>query len=190
MTELPGASAFDLLTRIGLQDEVAFKCLWDHYYRAVFSIALRILKDPTAAEDIVQEVFLHIWQKPHRFNPKHGAFFPWLVVVTRNRCIDLMRTRRPSNLMSGPILLSPCRQDVETEQELMATKAHSLIQLLPQEQRLVLQMAFMDDLTHVQISARSSVPLGTVKSKIRNGLLAIRAALQATGRARQKQLET
>ena len=190
MTELPGASAFDLLTRIELQDEVALKCLWDHYSKAVFSIALRILKDPAAAEDMVQEVFLHIWQKPHLFNPKRGAFFPWLVVVTRNRCIDLMRTRRPSTSVSGLILLTPCRQDIETERELMATKAHNLVQLLPQEQRLLLQMAFMDDLTHVQISARTGVPLGTVKSKIRNGLLAIRADLQATGEARQDQQET
>ena len=101
-----------------------------------------------------------------------------------------MRTRRPSNSVSNLILLSPRRQDVETEQELMATKALSLVQLLPQEQRLLLQMAFMDDLTHVQISVRTGVPLGTVKSKIRNGLSAVRADLQATGRARQKQLET
>jgi RNA polymerase sigma-70 factor (ECF subfamily) len=168
-----------LLARIQRGDEQAMAVLYDRYSRVVYSVALRVLRDAASAEDILQEIFMQIWRHPDSFTATRGSFGGWLSVVARNRSIDALRRKRPTEQVEEVYLASPVNLADEAARNLMMERARLAILHLPPEQRKTLEMAFFDGLTHSEISEMTGDPLGTVKTRIRSALGSLRKAFQA-----------
>ncbi len=168
-----------LLALVGQGDEGAMAALFDRYSRVVYSVALRVLRDPAAAEDVLQEVFLQIWRRPEALATNRGAIGAWLAVVSRNRSIDLLRRRKPTDSVDDVVLASSTDLAVESERNFMIERARAVMVALPVEQRKTLEMAFFDGLTHSEIAETTGDPLGTVKTRIRTALLVLRKAMQS-----------
>ncbi len=153
--------------------------LFDRYSKVVYSVALRVLRDPAAAEDVLQDIFMQIWRKPESFVSSRGSLAGWLAVIARNRSIDSLRRRKPQDSVDDVVLASSYNLAEEAERNAMMEKARSVMVGLPAEQRKMIEMAFFDGLTHSEISELTGDPLGTVKTRIRTGLLVLRKAMQA-----------
>jgi RNA polymerase sigma-70 factor (ECF subfamily) len=182
MLNMPPASGDDdsrLLVLVQKGDEQAMASIFDRYSKVVYSVALRVLRDPSAAEDVLQEIFMQIWRNPDTFIATRGSLGGWLAVVSRNRSIDALRRRRPTDSIEEMQFASSYNLANEAEQNSLMEKARGAIQLLPTEQRKTLEMAFFDGLTHAEIAEMTGDPLGTVKTRIRSGLTTLRKAFQA-----------
>jgi len=180
---LPAAQSGDedaaLLSRVQNGNEQAMAVIFDRYSKIVYSVALRVLRDPASAEDILQEIFLQIWRNPASFVSTRGSLGGWLAVVTRNRSIDALRRKRPTDSVEDVVLSSNFNLAEDSERTLLIEKARKVIHLLPSEQRKTLEMAFFDGLTHAEIAEMTGDPLGTVKTRIRSALTALRKAFKA-----------
>jgi RNA polymerase sigma-70 factor (ECF subfamily) len=181
ITNMPAASTLEdasLLALVQRGDEHAMASLFDRYSKVVYSVALRVLRDPASAEDVLQEIFMQIWRSPDSFVATRGSLGGWLAVVSRNRSIDALRRKRPTESVDDMAISSPCNLADEAERTLMIEKTREVIVLLPKEQRKTLEMAFFDGLTHSEIAEMTGDPLGTVKTRIRSALLTLRKAFQ------------
>jgi RNA polymerase sigma-70 factor, ECF subfamily len=168
-----------LLAFVQRGDESAMASLFDRYSKIVYSVALRVLRDPASAEDVLQEVFMQIWRNPNSFVATRGSLGGWLAVVARNRSIDALRRKRPSEPVEDMALASNYNLADEAERNSLMEKARGVIRLLPMEQRKTLEMAFFDGLTHSEIAEMTGDPLGTVKTRIRSALTSLRKAFTA-----------
>ncbi len=173
-----GVEDASLLSLVQRGDENAMASLFDRYSKVVYSVALRVLRDPSAAEDVLQEIFMQIWRNPDSFIATRGSLGGWLAVVSRNRSIDALRRRRPTESVEDVPLASPYNLAEDAERNIMTKRAREVIVLLPAEQRKTLEMAFFDGLTHSEIAEITGDPLGTVKTRIRSALLTLRKAFQ------------
>ncbi|HWZ95394.1 MAG TPA: sigma-70 family RNA polymerase sigma factor [Opitutaceae bacterium] len=173
-----------LLQRMAGGDRTAFSELYDRFSRPLYSAALRILGDARETEDIVHDVFLTIWEKSAAFSPGRGTAFGWAVTLTRNRAIDRLRLRkRRGELLSAavPADLGYDEAAGTTDTLVFKEKARlvrSALAALPIEQKQALELAFFGGLTQEQIAENLNQPLGTVKARIRRGLLKLRDALR------------
>jgi RNA polymerase sigma-70 factor (ECF subfamily) len=168
-----------LIGRVQAKDQTAMGAIFDRYAAMVYSVALRVLKDPGQAEDVMQEIFLQVWNRPDRFTQGHGSLGAWLAVIARNRSIDLLRQRRPTEPCEDVVLESGTNLASEVERNTMMTKVRGVLRNLPQEQQKSLELAFFQGLTHAEIAERTGDPLGTVKTRIRAGLAALRKGVGA-----------
>ena len=178
----PPPSAQDdaaLLALVQRGDEGAMASLFDRYSKIVYSVALRVLRDPASAEDVLQEVFMQIWRNPNSFIATRGSLGGWLAVVARNRSIDALRRKKPSEPVDEMVMASSYNLANEAERNSLMEKARATIVQLPPEQRKTLEMAFFDGLTHSEIAEMTGDPLGTVKTRIRSALASLRKALTA-----------
>jgi RNA polymerase sigma-70 factor (ECF subfamily) len=166
----------ELLAQVQRGDERAMAVLYDRYSKIVYSVSLRVLRDTASAEDVMQEIFMQIWRHPTSFIAARGSLGGWLSVVSRNRSIDALRRKRPSEQVEEMNLPSTTNLADEAERSLLMERARAAVVLLPIEQRKTLEMAFFDGLTHSEIAEMTGDPLGTVKTRIRSGLLALRKA--------------
>jgi RNA polymerase sigma-70 factor (ECF subfamily) len=170
-----------LLHRIAARDNAAVAELYDRHNRLLYGLILRILRNRDEAEDVLQEVFVTIWTRAGTYDMTLGSPLAWLVRVARNRAIDRLRSRQVADraLDSVPLPLSPAG-DPETgaaqrqEQETMARA----LAALPGEQRTLIEHAFYLGWTHAELASRFELPLGTVKTRIRRGMMALRDAMQ------------
>jgi RNA polymerase sigma-70 factor (ECF subfamily) len=169
----------ELLTRVLRGDEGAMAVLFDRYSKIVYSVALRVLRDTASAEDVMQEIFMQIWRNPNSFVSTKGSLGGWLAVVARNRSIDMLRRKRPSEQVEEMNLASSTNLADEAERSILMERARAAVKNLPTEQRKTLEMAFFDGLTHSEIAEMTGDPLGTVKTRIRSALLTLRKAFQA-----------
>ena len=165
-----------LVERIRSGDETAMADMYDRYSGIVYGVALRVLGNTTAAEDVLQEVFLQLWRNPNAFDANRGRLPAWLAVIARNRAIDHLRKRPPEDDIEDLPISTGVNMEGETAQRLAVEKIRSVLAQLPQEQRRVLEMAFFEGMTHTEIAAKCGEPLGTVKTRIRAGLLVLRKA--------------
>jgi len=150
--------------------------LYDRYSGIVYGVALRVLGDTTAAEDVLQEVFFQLWRRPQAFDADRGRLAPWLAVIARNRAIDRVR-KRPAEEDIDELPISTGVDLEETSARRLAVeKVRGVLAGLPQEQRKALEMAFFEGMTHTEIAGKTGEPLGTVKTRIRSALLAVRRA--------------
>jgi len=168
-----------LLAQVRRGDEHAMASLFDRYSKLVYSVALRVLRDPASAEDILQEVFMQIWRSPEGFIAIRGSLGGWLTVVARNRSIDALRRKQPQETIDDLTLASQYDLANEAERNTMIERARGVIGKLPVEQRKTLEMAFFDGLTHTEIAEMTGDPLGTVKTRIRSALMTLRKAFLA-----------
>ena len=178
----------ELVRRLGEGRREALEPLHDRYGPLLTSLAARDLGRP-AAEEVVQDVFLTVWQYASRFDPRRGSFRPWVVQITRRRIINELRRRhsrpRPEPDADGVLLdevadAAPGVADQLVESERRSSLRRAL-QRLPQPQRQAVALAFLDQLTHHEVASTLRVPLGTTKTRIRSGLLKLRVELMTLG---------
>lgn len=165
-----------MVSAIRSGDEQAMAQLYDRYSPIVYSVALRVLGDAGAAEDILQEVFLQLWRSPQLFDATRGSLPGWLAVIARNRAIDSLRKRRPETDITDVVVF--VEPDLAGRAELgrVAEKIRGALGGMPSAQRSALEMAFFDGLTHTEIAQKTGEPLGTIKTRIRAGLMILRKA--------------
>jgi RNA polymerase sigma-70 factor (ECF subfamily) len=168
-----------LLTGIEQGDTQAMASLFDRYSGTVYSVALRVLKDTGQAEDVMQDIFIQIWKKPGAFVSGRGSLGAWLVVVARNRAIDTLRRRRPTDSVEDVVLASSTDLAAEAERNTLMEKVRIHLGQLPPEQRKSVEMAYFEGLSHSEIAEKTGDPLGTVKTRIRLALITLRKAMQA-----------
>ena len=177
-----GTNAIDdgtLLQRVRQGDQRAMAEVFDRYSRAVYSVALRILKDTGHAEDVMQEIFFQVWRNSDSFVQGRGSLGAWLVVIARNRSIDLLRRRKPTDSVEDVVLASSTNLASEAEHNSLMEKVQKVLQGLPAEQQRSMELAFFEGLSHSEIAERTGDPLGTVKTRIRLALITLRKAFQA-----------
>jgi RNA polymerase sigma-70 factor (ECF subfamily) len=167
-----------LLERILARDQTAMADLFDRYSRMVYSVAMRVVKDSAQAEDVMQDVFFQVWQNPKAFVSDRGSLGAWLAVVVRNRAIDVVRRRRPSDPVEDVVLPASTNVAAEVEHRTMIERVRKVMNDLPAEQRESVEMAFFQGLTHAEIAQQKGEPLGTVKTRIRTALISVRKAFQ------------
>ena len=153
--------------------------LFDRYGGMVYSVALRVLKDPGHAEDVMQEIFFQVWENPKNFVEGRGSLGAWLAVVARNRAIDSLRRRKPSDPVEDVVLPSRTNLASEVERNTMMEKVRAVLDGLPSEQQKSIELAYFEGLSHSEIAAQTGDPLGTVKTRIRSALISVRKAFQA-----------
>ena len=175
--ELKGGSAdASLLSAIRSGDENAMALLYDRYSSIVYSVALRVLGDTSAAEDVLQEVFIQLWRNPGLFDSSRGSLGAWLAVIARNRAIDALRKRHPETDIGDVIVSVEPDMAGHAERARVMEKVLGALGAMPLAQRSALEMAYFEGLTHTEIAAKTGEPLGTIKTRIRAGLLALRKA--------------
>lgn len=180
----PGDAAdLDAVRRMAAGDGSALATLYDRHARVTYSLALRILGEPLEAEEVVQDVFSQAWRQASRFDRSRGAVVAWLLMMTRSRAIDRVRARRAMPAAAGDPdqafgLIAdradgPERVALTTER---AARLKEALDTLPLIQRVPIELAFFEGLTHVEVAERLEVPLGTIKTRIRLGLMKMKDA--------------
>ena len=152
--------------------------LYDRYSPVVYSVALRVLGDTGAAEDVQQDVFMQLWRNPGAFDSSRGNLGAWLAVITRNRAIDALRKRRPQDDLEDVVLSVVPDMAADADRSRIAARVRELLGAMPPAQRAALEMAYYEGLTHTEIASKTGEPLGTIKTRIRAGLIALRKALE------------
>jgi RNA polymerase sigma-70 factor (ECF subfamily) len=168
-----------LLDRVRSNDQGAMADIFDRYGSLVYSVSLRVLKDPGQAEDVMQEIFFQLWKNPNTFVQGRGSLGAWLAVVARNRAIDVLRRRKPTDSVDEVVLVSKTNISSEIERNIMMEKIRELMKSLPSEQQKSVELAFFEGLSHAEVAAKTGDPLGTVKTRIRLALISLRKAIQA-----------
>ena len=174
-----------IVQRMAQGDGSALEELYDRHGRTVFSLAVRILSDHADAEDLTQDVFALAWRNAARYDALRGAVAAWLLVTTRTRAIDRLRSRsvRPSAATEDDVRRLDAIPDAAPSVELivadreMAVRVRDALAVLPTEQREALELAYFEGLSHSEISSRTGTALGTIKTRIRTGLLRLRQAI-------------
>ena len=175
----------DLLQAIARGDESALAALYDRYRIILFSLILRILHDRHEAEDVLQEAFLQVWRRANDFDSSRGRAFTWLVTIARSRALDRLRTISSRSRIiderepGGEEAIDAAQQAVRSEQGELVREA---LKELPEEQRRTLLLAYFEGLTQAEIAARLGHPLGTVKTRMRSGLIKLRELLRDRSR--------
>ena len=176
----------DLLRRIAAQDRAALAELYDQTAGVFYATALRMLGDAAEAEEVVQDVFVQIWTKAGSYDAKLGKPFYWAMRIARNRSIDRLRARQRRSRVFEPATeentATAAAPEMDPSTLLGADEAaavQSAVKSLPADQRQTIELAFFGGLTHAEIAAALNEPLGTVKARIRRGMLKLRESLQA-----------
>jgi len=179
----PDATLMQQLLR---RDVSAFEELYERHSRIVYSLVLRILRQGTTAEEVVQDVFLQLWRNSARYDLSR-PFVPWLLTLARNRALDHLRLkserqrRREEQTEEFPQIASaPPEYEKALDEKRRAEQVRALIGSLPAAQKKAIELAYFEGLSHSEIAASLQEPLGTVKSWIRNGLLRLKEGLQGT----------
>ena len=169
-----------LVAAMVARDSDAVARLYDRHAARLLGVAYRILGETGEAEEVVQEVFLHAWRAASSFDPFRGSVLAWLIVATRSRAIDRIRTRKStaSSDETGRDPLAGLRAEDDVEggaaSRQWETVCRAAVGELPADQRRALELAFFEGLTHQEIAAKTATPLGTVKTRIRLGLMKLR----------------
>jgi RNA polymerase sigma-70 factor (ECF subfamily) len=187
LPESGGAADLRLLQRIAAGDHAAIGELYDRYSALMFGVIMRILRSRSDAEEVLQEVFMRVWSRAEMYDERLGSPAPWLVRIARNRAIDRLRARRPLVVLDD----DPDARDGEAAEasaaptpEVLAVTSQtgeavrSALAVLPTEQRALIEAAFYEGYTHSELADRFGLPLGTVKTRIRTGMRAMRAWLE------------
>jgi RNA polymerase sigma-70 factor, ECF subfamily len=178
----------EMIERIGRGDQSAFSALYDRLSRPLYSLALRMLGDAGDAQDALQDVFLQIWSRAATYNPEQSTVFSWTVLLTRSRVIDRLRARKrrlrvvdsaagdeDADVADASTMESAADTADKNDE---AARVRSVLNNLPSEQREAIELAFFGHLTHHEIAGRLGEPLGTIKARIRRGLLKLRERLR------------
>ncbi|MDH4476019.1 MAG: sigma-70 family RNA polymerase sigma factor [Verrucomicrobiaceae bacterium] len=176
----------ELMQGVAATDERAFQTLYDRFSPPLFALLRQMLDDEKDAEDVLQEGFLYLWDRAKNFDPSRAKAFTWATMIFRHKAIDRIRSQGRRHRMTEraaielPTLLgsSPAQADDEASAQDHRSLLAKALQTLPSEQRSLIECAFLKGLTHHSISESLGLPLGTVKTNIRRGLIRLRDILQ------------
>jgi RNA polymerase sigma-70 factor (ECF subfamily) len=190
-TAVPAHEDLVLLQRIAARDERALGALYDRHSALAYGVILRILRDPSDADDVLQETFVRVWSRAETYDARLGSPAAWLTRIARNRAIDRLRAKRvrrdisvdPGVTLDGEPAPLPEPEDRVTPEVVVQDAATSgalraALSLLPAAQRQLIEAAFFEGYTHHELATRFGVPLGTVKTRIRTGLVTMRGRLE------------
>jgi RNA polymerase sigma-70 factor, ECF subfamily len=173
----------DALGRMLRGDHDALAEVYDRHARLLYSLALRIVRRPTDAEDVIQEVFAQVWRQAARYDMSRGTVVGWLVVLTRSRALDRLRRDRGEppvadiELASRDVVDPGMTVDLQLVDAEQASRVRAALETLPEVQRVPLELAYYEGLSQSAIAARLETPLGTIKTRMRQALLRLRDAL-------------
>jgi RNA polymerase sigma factor (sigma-70 family) len=167
----------------------AMESLYQRYSRVLYSLAYRMVADHQIAEDLLQDAFLSIWRRATSYSPQTGAAHSWLISILHHRAIDYLRgVRRRATLQEAPL------QEIELDettafpdvwdeawQSVKSTQLRTALMKIPTEQRLVIELAYFQGWTHTEIAEGTHIPLGTVKARMRLGLIHLKRILEQMG---------
>lgn len=190
MASGPTPSDETLVARMAARDPEALACLYDRYRFVLFSLALRVLRERPEAEEALTDAFLQAWEQASSFDPGRGTVAGWLVMLCRSRAIDRLRARgrretaldawtraRAERRTGGESARE--RPDEAAEIALRRRRIQAALEQLSPQQRDAIELAYYGGLSHSEIAARLGEPLGTVKTRIRQGLMTLRESLGA-----------
>ena len=179
------ADPVDLIREIARGDREAFQRFYDRYATLVFTFALRILRVRSEAEELLQEVFLQVWHKAGDYDPKRGSPEAWIITITRSRGINKLRDIRRRERGVVPLEAPSMHSEGKVQNGSSASEASVMVKgvlaQLSEAQRRVLELAYFDGLTQSEIAVRLGEPLGTIKTRIRDGLERLRGLMRAKG---------
>ena len=174
-----------LIQQLLQRDVDAFEQLYDRHSRIVYSLVLRIVRQGSTAEEVVQDVFLQLWRNAARYDTRRGAFVPWLMALARNRALDHLRLRserqrrREDQMGELPPVIDVPQFEQAFDEKRRAERVRALMGSLNPQQKKAIELAYFEGLSHTEIAETLKEPLGTVKSWIRNGLLRLKEGLRA-----------
>ena len=171
----------DLVALLRNQPATGIAALYDRYGRLVFSMALRVVQDRGAAEEITQDVFMRCWRNLDRYQPGQGSLVSWLLSIAHNRAIDELRSRRGKNArreVSEDVIQPQISLDPGFDEALLRGEIQQALTGLPPAQRDVIELIFWGGLTRREVADRLHLPLGTVHTRLRLGMDKLRDALR------------
>ena len=174
-----------LLRRAATGDETAFAELYDAVSARLFGLVRRVVRDPAQSEEVTQEVFLEIWRHSARFDPTKGAAMSWMLTIAHRKAVDRVRSAEAArNRDEG---YGASNQDVTHDstaeavvERLDAERVHRALETLTPVQRQALELAYLSGYTHTEVATMLDLPLGTAKTRIRDGLIRLRDTLGVT----------
>ena len=179
------ANDVELLKAVAARDEAALARLYDRYRVILFGLLVRILNNRQEAEDVLQETFLQVWRRAADFDESRGRPFTWLVTLARSRGIDRLRTLAARERVAtaravdeAEVISDAASDAFRSEQRELVANA---LRQLPEEQKQPLLLAYFDGLTQSEIAAQLDTPLGTVKTRMRTGMMKLRQLLAGKG---------
>jgi len=177
----------ELMVRLARGDATAFDLIYERHADAAFSLAYRISGSRAAAEEVAQDAFLALWRNGARYEPSRGSLRNWILGIVHNRAIDALRravrheSRRAGDEGLAERLVAPERTEVEVGRRQDATAIRGLLADLPSDQRRVIELAYFAGFTHTQIADMLTIPVGTVKGRMRLGLEKLRSRMEISG---------
>lgn len=174
-------SESELVSLLKSRDDKAFGYLYDNYSGSLYTVICQVVQDVDSANDVLQEVFVNIWRRIETYDPMKGRLFTWMLNIARNASIDMVRSKSYQNSLKN--------LNIEGNGELDARSAVSslnvdnigfrkVLENLKAEQRRLIDLAYFKGYTHEEIAAIENIPLGTVKTRIRNALIQLREYLK------------
>ena len=162
-------------------DEAALAALYDRYRLILFGLIQRILHSRAEAEDVLQEVFLQAWQKASSFDETRGRPFTWLVTLARSRAIDRLRSLGARDRLAAASAREAAEEVADAADDAILSEQSEIVRdalkELPEEQRQVLLLAYFEGFTQSEIAGRINAPLGTIKTRMRSGMIKLRELL-------------
>jgi RNA polymerase sigma factor (sigma-70 family) len=182
---VPSDWEHDVRDRLAGGDDRALNEVYEQYSSFVYGLALRVIGDPRAAEDIAQDVFLFVWERPEAFDPARGSLRTWLGTLAHRRAVDYVRReearrRRTQREAGRQAVAIPDVAEMATAL-VAAERVRAALDVLPDEQRRAIQLAYFGGRTYRQVAEQLGIPEGTAKSRLRLGLRRVAAALEADG---------
>ena len=164
----------ELTAALKAKDDKAFSYLYDHYSGSLYSIILQIVKSPEVASDVLQEVFVSVWRKIDSYDPIRGRLFTWMLNISRNASIDMLRSKSYQNNQKNQEITDNVYSINQTETTFDSIGLSKFMGKLRPEQRVLIELAYFKGYTHDEIAQLEGIPLGTVKTRIRSALLQLR----------------
>ena len=174
-------SDLDLLNAIKRRDEQALAALYDRYRLILFGLTMRILSSREEAEDVLQEVLLQVWRRASDFDEQRGRPFTWLVTLTRSRAIDRLRVLGARQRLTEAAAKEFSDETSDAALDAFKSEQREIVKRalaeLPEDQRRTLLLAYFEGLTQSEIAAKLATPLGTIKTRMRSGMIKLREVL-------------
>jgi RNA polymerase sigma-70 factor (ECF subfamily) len=177
-----GADLADLLRRSARGDEAAFAAVYDATARRLYGLALRIVRDPAMSEEVTQEVYLDVWRHCARFDEDRGSAISWLMTIAHRTAVDRVRASEASRRRDDAHAATSQDVDFDTTAEsahasLEAQRVRRALTTLTDAQRSAVELAYLGGYTHTEVARLLDLPLGTAKTRIRDGLIRLRDTL-------------
>lgn len=168
----------DLVTQLKTNDRIAFEYLYDHYSAALYGVILKIVKDEEKAADVLQDSFLKIWRSISTYSPEKGSLFTWMLNVARNTAIDKLRAEAKT---TNKVIRLDAFADLDPGisdgwyRNIQLMDVGAWVERLSPERRIPIELVYFQGYTHEEVAEKLSIPLGTIKSRIRKGLQELRS---------------